>query len=171
MKDAPALSPRRAWREPLVWLVWGLPALVVVAGFATLAIAIRAGGADAVPAEVRRTAQIQVEDLAADRVALDIALRGELAVAPGTGAVALTLASRDAIRETRLRLRLSHPSRADDDLELLLTRGGEAWHGRLPATASHAWNLDLAPLDARWRLAGRLEPGQAGATLRPRLRD
>ena len=31
------------WRVPLVWLVVGGPALVVVAGFATLVIAVRGG--------------------------------------------------------------------------------------------------------------------------------
>jgi hypothetical protein len=31
-----------ARREPLVWLVWGLPALAVIAGFVTLWLALRA---------------------------------------------------------------------------------------------------------------------------------
>ena len=34
-------QPRKAHREPMVWLVFGLPALVVIAGIATLVIAIR----------------------------------------------------------------------------------------------------------------------------------
>lgn len=32
-------TPTRAWREPWMWLVLGLPATVVVAGFVTLFIA------------------------------------------------------------------------------------------------------------------------------------
>ncbi len=38
--SSPALA-RAAWREPMVWLVAGGPAAVVVASFATLALAIR----------------------------------------------------------------------------------------------------------------------------------
>ena len=33
------------WRVPMVWLVVGLPALVVVASFATLFLAVRGGDA------------------------------------------------------------------------------------------------------------------------------
>ena len=36
----PSALPRPAWREPMVWLVAGGPAVVVVASFATLALAI-----------------------------------------------------------------------------------------------------------------------------------
>lgn len=37
----PALNSTSAWREPMVWLVAGGPAAVVVASFFTLALAIR----------------------------------------------------------------------------------------------------------------------------------
>lgn len=36
-----AVTTRPAWREPMVWLVVGGPATVVVASFLTLALAIR----------------------------------------------------------------------------------------------------------------------------------
>lgn len=36
----PSVPSRAAWREPMVWLVAGGPAVVVVASFATLALAI-----------------------------------------------------------------------------------------------------------------------------------
>lgn len=39
MSTAPAIRP--AWREPMVWLVVGGPAAVVVASFFTLSLAIR----------------------------------------------------------------------------------------------------------------------------------
>ena len=34
-------SPRPAWREPMVWLVAGGPAVVVAASFLTLGLALR----------------------------------------------------------------------------------------------------------------------------------
>lgn len=52
--------PRSAWREPMLWLVIGIPAATILAGLTTLAIA--AGGPEMARASgVRVTAQIQVE--------------------------------------------------------------------------------------------------------------
>lgn len=64
-----ATASRPAWREPMVWLVAGGPAAVVVASFFTLALAIRhpdpplalhataqRSADDAAPADVRATA-------------------------------------------------------------------------------------------------------------------
>lgn len=46
-QNTPPEAPKRpAWKEPLVWLVVGLPASVVVAGVITVVIAVR--GADPV---------------------------------------------------------------------------------------------------------------------------
>lgn len=158
-----------AWREPMVWLVWGLPTLVVVAGFVTLFLAIRAGGADAIPWSVRRTAQIQVEDLRADAQAQALGLAGELALASDTGALSLRLQGTAAPGLTpQLRLTLSHPLDASADQHILLSRSGEVWVGRLPvgASAGHAWNVQVEALNGDWRLRGRLEVGQ-GARLLP----
>ena len=49
-----ALNTPSAWREPMVWLVVGGPATVVVASFITLALAIRHPDP---PLELRPTAQ------------------------------------------------------------------------------------------------------------------
>ena len=83
-----ASTPPRPWfREPLVWLVIGLPAMVVVAGVWTLVVAARAGGADSVPDTVRRTAQVQQADLGPDREAARLGLEAELAVDASSGAL------------------------------------------------------------------------------------
>lgn len=164
-------ATRSPWREPMVWLVWGLPALVVIAGISTVVIAVRAGGSDAVPVEVRRTAQIQVEDLAADRETLRRGLAATLQHDPQTGALQLQVTGSVEPAPAALRLRLRHPGRAELDRELPLARAGQAWHGRLDSGRSHAWNLELAPADGSWRLAGRLEPGDRRAALKPRLAE
>ena len=39
MPAAPLDAVRPPWREPLVWMVWGIPALTVVAGLFTWWIA------------------------------------------------------------------------------------------------------------------------------------
>ena len=52
--ERPPLTP---WRQPLVWLVFSLPALSIVAGLALLWLAD--GPVDAVADPVTRTAQVQ----------------------------------------------------------------------------------------------------------------
>jgi len=58
--SSPAEAPSAGWwRTPWMWLVFGGPALVVVAGFITLAIAINGadpviGGASVAPAHLRQ---------------------------------------------------------------------------------------------------------------------
>ena len=65
----------KAWREPMVWLVFGLPALVVVAGISTLVIAIKYRDGGEVTDQVQRTAQIQQTDYSPDARAGEMGLR------------------------------------------------------------------------------------------------
>lgn len=174
MTSTPTASPAsRPWyREPLVWLVIGLPAMVVVAGVWTLVVAARAGGADAVPDTVRRTAQVQQADLGPDREAARLGLEAELAVDASSGALQVSLRGPAADAQPALLwLELRHPVRAEDQ-RLPLSRAGEAWRGRLPDAGGgdgvpHDWILRLGPEDGAWRLAGRLETEATAATLRP----
>lgn len=121
------------------------------------------------PAEVRRTAQIQVEDIATDRTTLRLGLRGDLVLANDSEAVRVVLDGSVASASS-LRLRLIHPGHADLDRDVTLIASGEAWHGRLPV-GTHAWNIELSPPDGAWRLAGRLDPGTTRVALRPRLAE
>ena len=141
---------------------------MVIAGFATLALAMRDGGADSTPSEVRRTAQIQVEDTSAEQRAAAMGMEGRMERDAQTGALTLTLTltAQVAVDESQLQLRLLHPSRAAQDRTVLLARAGTTWHGRIEP-AAHAWNLRLEPQDGRWRLAGRLAVDATEASLRP----
>ena len=69
------------WREPMVWLVVGLPAAVVAASIAMIVMLVRSGPLDNVPDDVRRTSQMQVADLSPDmearRLQLSALLRAE----------------------------------------------------------------------------------------------
>ncbi len=161
----------RAWfGEPMVWLVVGLPAIVVGAAIATLVIAIRSGGADAWPTQVRRTAQIQVEDLAADRAAIAMGLKGVLSINADTGAVRIALENLPA-STMQVRLDLIHPARADGDVQLMLVRSGEVFLGRLDVAEMQVWSVQVSAPDGAWRIAGRFEPGLGEVPLLPALSD
>lgn len=164
----PSTIARPWFREPMVWLVIALPMTAVVAGLSTLAIAIRSGSTDAVPDVVRRTLQIQDADIAADRRAIELGLRGELNIDAETGAIAARMQGLGE-NTPALTLRLLHAGRASRDLEVRLVQAGETWHGRVDGAKGQAWNIELSAPDHSWRVGGRLDPGAARSALMPML--
>lgn len=171
MNTTPSPADVRPWyREPMAWMVIGLPAIVVGAAIATLVIAVRAGGTDAYPAQVKRTAQIQVEDLAADRTAIAMNIAGTLSIDADTGAVRVALDNVPA-STVQVRLDLIHPARAEGDVQLMLVRSGDAFLGRLEAPAVQVWSVQAADTDGSWRVTGRFEPGLGTVALAPALSE
>lgn len=167
-RDGPG-QRRPPWREPMVWLVTALPAAVLVAGISTLVIAVRAGGDDALPDPVRRTAQIQVADLGVDARAQALGLATLLRV--DGDALELLPVTGAFDRKTSLRLRLRHPTIAASDRELILMPSERGWRAPYSLDGRHDWRLELGPNDAQWRLVGRLPAQQRAARLSPALAE
>lgn len=161
-----------ALRNPMVWLIVGLPALVIVAAFVTLVLAIRSGGSDALPDDVKRTAQIQTTDLGPDAFAaaekLSAVIRIEeraIDILPASGELLKT----DEVRKRPVRLSLQHPTRAADDRELELRPVAHGWRVDDTLDLSHDWRVQLVGADARWRLHGRLPKATRATLLQPAL--
>ena len=160
--------------NPVMWLIIGLPLLVIVAGFATLYIAIDAGGSDAIADEVRRTAQIQTTELGPDERASSLKLSAVLSVhddhlevLPASG----SLVDDKALRGKPLRLLLQHPTLAAEDRELKLTPTATGWRTEHALDARHDWRIQLLPEGTAWRLRARLPAGQRGVLLAPAVDD
>jgi hypothetical protein len=166
----PGREPRDApWRNPMVWLMLALPAAAVIAGLATVWIAVRAGGSDAIPEDVRRTAQVQTVALGPDAEA---AARGLSLVLSVRGDALLLLPAGGDLRadaRTPLRLALRHPTRAVEDVELRAQAGTDAWRASHALDRSHDWRVEVRAADGRWRLVGRLPAGAGATLLRPAL--
>lgn len=166
-------TPRKP-RNPVLWLVIGLPALVIVASLATLYIAIDAGGSDAIPEEVRRTAQIQTTELGPDEHAAALKLsavfsvrEGHVEVLPASGA----LVDDTTLRGKPLRLLLAHPTDGTQDIELQLQPTAAGWRADHALDPKHDWRIQLLPEGSAWRLRGRLPAGQRGVLLAPAVGD
>ncbi|TDR39973.1 hypothetical protein DFR29_11424 [Tahibacter aquaticus] len=157
----------RALRQPVFWLVLGLPLLGIVAGIGIVVAAVASGGSDALSLSVRRTAQIQTEDTAADLAALQRGLRARLQLDKERGVFSLQIDGTVDAATQDLQLRLLHPLRAQWDRQVTLARSGDHWQGRSEADLSGAWNLRLQPADASWRLGGRLDASAVQARLQP----
>lgn len=165
MNDPRPPSDRRRF-EPMLLLVWGLPAAVVVAGFITLGIAIRAGDLDASSDAVQRMAQVQQSDLGADQIAIRRGLSASLRI--GQGRVQLQLLGASAADDA-LSLRFEHPTNAALDQEVALRRKDDQWTAAIDLPHASGWRLVLQAADASWRLDGHLEGDQGVVVLTPRF--
>lgn len=148
------MTPRPAWREPMVWLMAGLPAASVVAGVMLLVTAVRAGGADEVDATVQRHAQAQVAELGPDEAARRLQVSALVRVHDGL--VEALPVSGPLPRDRALLLTLDHPTDAGQDRHLVLQPGGNGWVARATLPTGHDWLLRLAPEDGHWRVVGRM---------------
>ena len=158
-------TSRPAWREPLVWLVFGIPAVAVVALLWMLFIAAGPGSTDSVDTTVKRTAQIQVADLGPDESAARLRLAALLRIDGKELEVLPLHAGFDTAKPLKLALR--HPTRAELDHDVLMQPTATGWRAPLELDLSHDWTLQLTPQDGRWRLQGRLPRGQLSARLQP----
>lgn len=115
---------RKAWQEPMVWLMAGIPLATIVAGIATLIIALRSGPMDGVPASVQRVSQIQTLDSAADLAATRLDYHGYLLVERGAGGwqVALKTAP-PSLAQAPAQVVFVHPNRARQDVRVALIDG------------------------------------------------
>ncbi len=165
-------EPRRAWKEPMVWLVVVIPAMSVVASVALLIAAARSSGNnDLVADKVQRTGQVQVADIGPDARAMELRLGAVLQSEDGM--LRVFPAGGKFLRSQPLHLQLLHPNRQQDDISLTLVPDALGWHVKHAADASHDWNLQLSDGDAQvavnWRLRGRLPRGQRATHLGPAL--
>ena len=158
---------RPPWREPMLWLVVGLPLASVIAGIALVVIASRSGSDDPVADPVRRTAQIQVADLGPDARAQQLHLSA--IVRTDASIIQVLPVSGEFVRDAPLRLALHHPTRADADLALVLQPGELGWQIDAKNDGTHDWSVQLSPMDGSWRLQGRLPRGQRAAHLKPAI--
>ncbi len=150
-------TPQRpVWREPLVWLVVGIPALTVVAGLTTLVIAAR--GADVQVADQIRKQGLAISRLIErDDAARTLGVHATLTLS-AQGAVSLRVDADASALEPSITLRLLDPGRADADLAIGLEREPGIpglYRGKVDAAhvGTRAW---LASVEtARWRLDRR----------------
>ena len=160
-------NQRPAWREPMVWLMVGLPLASVVTGLMLVATAIRSGGADEVDDQVQHRAQAQVSEIAPDERASQLQLAAVLQLRAGH--VEVLPVSGDLPRGQALRLSLRHPTDSSQDRSVQLLPTAQGWGAQLLLPDSHDWLLRLSPEGGAWRLVGRLPMRSAAARMGPAL--
>lgn len=155
------------WREPIMWLVFGLVGLSILGSVMLLRLALRDGPMDAVPDDVRRTGRAQESDLGPDESA---ALRGLAAILriDATGGRLIVTPVAGAFDPDRpLQLELHHPVQAAEDRQLQLAPAAGEWQVQATLPSDHDWLVRLQPADGAWRLRGRLPRAQSAVHLAP----
>ncbi len=150
------MSPPPWYRQFWPWVLLLLPATAVVAGLATVWIAVQAPDAGVVDDYYRKGLAIN-QDLARERRAAELGLRARLAPVDGDGGIELRLQARERLTQPALRLRLVHPTVAARDRELVLARVADGvYRGRIDPWPPGRWLLRLEPLDEAWRLGAEV---------------
>lgn len=157
-------NKRPFWREPMMWLVIGLPLASVIAGFLLLGLASR-DSSDAVGDVVQRTARMQVADLGPDARARDLRLSAIIRI--DEGYVEVLPVTGEFGRDQPLRVVLRHPALAASDIELRAMPSENGWRADADVALDNDWKLELMPEGQAWRLQGRMPKGQRAAHVRP----
>lgn len=159
---------RKAWQEPMVWLIAGIPALTVVAGITTLVIALQSGPMDMVPAHVERVGKAQTLDSPEDRAAAEGNFRAFLIIdknrqpwSISVRTVPSSLAGHD------MHLLFVHPNRAARDIDVLLPANAASTAIPHPLDFKQQ-QVMLRDAGNSWRLVGVYD-GQSSITLTPAL--
>lgn len=155
------LSERPWWKEPMVWLIAGLPATAVVAGFTTYFIAAHEPDS-LVRSDYRKEGFALVEKTtAADKRASDLGLLARLTIRDGQ--LAITLKGRKKIEPGRLGLTIIHPTKESRDMHLALEpAGGASYLAALPDLGGGKRILVLEPEDRTWRITGQWQAPFSG---------
>lgn len=161
-----------AWyRQPLVWMVIGIPASSVIVGIVLLGVSIHTYDGLVADDYYRRGLEINRE-LSRDQEAVARQLRGEITIDAATHRVVATLvtdaAGASGTVPESLTLRFIHPTRAGTDRVITLRHtGAGSYLGQASTLLPGHWHLALET--DSWRLVGRLPiPGTGWAELSPR---
>ena len=157
---------RKAWQEPMVWLMVGIPFLTVIAGLYTVFLAFQSGPLDMAPANVQRTGQAQVLESTEDKTAADGNYRAFLIIDQQTQPWSISVKTVPMnLTEQDMHLVFVHPNRAERDIDLLLPANvGVAV--MLTPISFKAQQIILSDSKKTWRLVGQYD-GNSTITLTP----
>ncbi|MDD5389653.1 MAG: FixH family protein [Gallionellaceae bacterium] len=161
-----ALDPtpnRPWWKEPMVWMVIGLPAIAVVGSFTSYYFAARDPDG-LVKADFRKEGfAVMAPSSAADKAAAALGLSARLITR--NGQMELVLRGHLTSNPPRLALNIVHPSRENQDIHILLAHSRElSYIAPAPDLGSGKRILVLEPEDRAWRITGQWTAPFSGMT-------
>jgi len=145
------LKPAPAWHEPLVWLVFGIPALTVVAGLITAWIAVQRADSNVAEDYYKRGLAIN-RSLDREARAQVLGLLAEISL-QADRSLTVRLSGKVLPPES-INLSMTHPVHAEQDRRIVLERGpDDLYHAAMAPAGRIAWDLAIESQD--WRITAR----------------
>ncbi len=149
-------NPEPWYRQFWPWVLLGLPLAAVLAGLATLFVAMDDPDSLVVGDYYKQGLAIN-RTLAREQAARRLGLTGRLRIDIDSGKVMVNLRADHAVSTKAVRLKLFHATRDRHDVELVLNAVGVGqYRGGLAQPLSlGAWIVNVEPEDESWRISGR----------------
>ena len=160
-------KPEEPWyRQGWPWFLIAFPAIAVVAGIATLVIAIRTFDGMVVD-DYYKEGRAIVQTIGRVEHARDMGLRAGIKVR--SESIHIVLSAADVARlPARIRLTVAHPTRGGLDQEVLLTGSAGVYEAPLAPLGTGRWLFVLEDEARSWRLDGSaVLPEQMEITIDP----
>lgn len=156
-------DPHRVWwKEPMVWLIAGLPATVVVASFATYFIAAHKPDSLVNEEYVKQGMAVVSPSSGLEENAARRMIAAE--IASQDGKVTLLLTGKLEAHPVALLMTVIHPTHSDQDIALRLDGAGDGtYFGALPAGVTGKRRILIEPVDRAWRLSGDAQLSATGS--------
>jgi hypothetical protein len=150
------------WRQPWPWIILGMLGSVVVASMVTIYIAVSTQDSlvDSDYTKAGKTINLRLEkDHQAERLGINIQLSAQASPDGYSLITARYKAADSAAGQPKfLRLNLSHPTLANQDVSVaLILREPGGYRAQVSALMSAHWHYTVEDPDAKWRVKGRLE--------------
>lgn len=164
----PPVEDTKPWyRQFWPWFLIALPGSVIVASMVTIYLALQ--DADGlVTDDYYKEGLGLYKDVEAFEKAKAMGVSANLVYEAISSKITLNLAIKNGALPTKIRLKISHPTRRDFDQDIVLqpTETPGSYLGRIKPLGPANWHLMLKPNDGVWRLAGRLlRPDQSNLIL------
>ena len=149
-------NPKPWYRHFWPWVLIGLPLAAVLAGVATLFIAMDDPDSLVVGDYYKQGLAIN-RTLAREKAARRLGLTGRMRIDTVTGAVTVSLSGNEPVASEAMRLNLLHATRDKHDVQMKLNSlGGGRYGGVLEEPLSlGAWTVNMEPPDESWRISAR----------------
>lgn len=162
-----SIEPVKPWyREPWPWLLMAGPAVVVVAGFVTLWLAIVSSDGLVEDDYYKQGLAIN-KTLKRDQAAAELGLKAQATLSADGMQVRLFLQGGAVARDQSLRLRLVRPTQAGlDQMATLRPAGAGYFEANIGRLQTGRWLLTLEDASGTWRVSGEWRlPDEPVATL------
>ncbi|WP_430387709.1 hypothetical protein [Dyella sp. 20L07] len=157
---------RSSWREPMVWMLVGLPLASVAIGFALLFAAVSPGREDMeTVGKVTKVGKLLVS-AQASKSATEVETKGLVLRMKGDMIEALPTDG-EFPRGGKLILTLVSSSPTEEGRSYQLVPSELGWRGVGSLDGDHDWMVQLAPDNASWLLHGRWTPQARSIRLMP----